>query len=525
MKFLTQQDIENIISLHQSGKYQEVIKRSKSLLKDLPNEIFLWNILGASHEQLNNLVEAQSSYERAVEINNQVPEILFNLGAIKFNLNDIEGALKNYDKALNLKSDFVEVFFNKGILFQHLGKFEEALVEYQKAINLQPGFYEVLNNIGSVYQQIGDLEKAIQVYEKSLTISSNARTHFNLAGALRNKGLLKASIAEYEKAISMEPKNPEFFSDIGDALWHDGEVAKARQFLEKAVEIDPLHEKANYQLAIFYYDNHLLKEAIPHFKKAKLYDSESRALYCLYKLEEFKEFEKYLKKAIGKIHSSPLLSTLSLHYSKNFNKPNMYNFCPNPLDFVMHVEVPELKINNGQLIHELLSDINAAEISDRQQSRLINGIQSSGNLFQRKEQSFLKLSEALKILIKNFYEFHKNNNCDFVKLFPKNISFSSSWFVRMKSGGHLKSHIHEDGWISGAVYLKIPKIRNNNEEGAIELSTDGDGYPKQHNNFPVKTILPNEGDVIFFPSSVFHRTIPFSSNEERICIAFDLKPT
>jgi hypothetical protein len=95
----------------------------------------------------------------------------------------------------------------------------------------------------------------------------------------------------------------------------------------------------------------------------------------------------------------------------------------------------------------------------------------------------------------------------------------------MKSGGHLKSHIHEDGWISGAVYLKIPKIRNNNEEGAIELSTDGDGYPKQHNNFPVKTILPNEGDVIFFPSSVFHRTIPFSSNEERICIAFDLKPT
>jgi hypothetical protein len=37
-------------------------------------------------------------------------------------------------------------------------------------------------------------------------------------------------------------------------------------------------------------------------------------------------------------------------------------------------------------------------------------------------------------------------------------------------------------------------------------------------------ILPEEGDVIFFPSSVFHRTIPFTSDEERICIAFDLKP-
>jgi hypothetical protein len=32
------------------------------------------------------------------------------------------------------------------------------------------------------------------------------------------------------------------------------------------------------------------------------------------------------------------------------------------------------------------------------------------------------------------------------------------------------------------------------------------------------------GDIVLFPSSLFHRTIPFNSNEERICIAFDLKP-
>tara|TARA_B110000305_G_scaffold32642_1_gene31776 strand:+ start:227 stop:376 length:150 start_codon:yes stop_codon:yes gene_type:complete len=43
--------------------------------------------------------------------------------------------------------------------------------------------------------------------------------------------------------------------------------------------------------------------------------------------------------------------------------------------------------------------------------------------------------------------------------------------------------------------------------------------------FPKKVIKPKEGDVIFFPSSVFHRTIPFESDEERICIAFDLKPS
>ncbi|WP_414673858.1 putative 2OG-Fe(II) oxygenase, partial [Methylophaga sp. UBA3595] len=42
--------------------------------------------------------------------------------------------------------------------------------------------------------------------------------------------------------------------------------------------------------------------------------------------------------------------------------------------------------------------------------------------------------------------------------------------------------------------------------------------------FPSKTIAPEVGDIVMFPSSVFHRTIPFNSDEERICIAFDLKP-
>ena len=150
---------------------------------------------------------------------------------------------------------------------------------------------------------------------------------------------------------------------------------------------------------------------------------------------------------------------------------------------------------------------------------------SSGNLFKREEVSFKKLAEALKKIIKKYLLRYKNEDNEFIKSFPKNILFSSAWYVRMQSGGHLTSHIHEDGWISGAVYLAIPKDSGpDGQEGAIELSSDGDEYPRLHDEFEKKVILPNVGDVIFFPSSVFHRTIPFNSKEERICIAFDVKP-
>jgi uncharacterized protein (TIGR02466 family) len=92
----------------------------------------------------------------------------------------------------------------------------------------------------------------------------------------------------------------------------------------------------------------------------------------------------------------------------------------------------------------------------------------------------------------------------------------------MQQGGHLTSHIHELGWISGAVYLAMPTNKSDPNEGRFEFGNHGDDYPQKHQNFPVNNVAPKVGDIVLFPSSLFHRTIPFNSNEERICIALPL---
>jgi hypothetical protein len=94
----------------------------------------------------------------------------------------------------------------------------------------------------------------------------------------------------------------------------------------------------------------------------------------------------------------------------------------------------------------------------------------------------------------------------------------------MRTGGHLTSHIHETGWLSGVLYLAMPPRSAGSQEGCIEFSTDGDGYPRPHAEFPVQVVSPTVGDIVLFPSSLFHRTIPFSAAQDRICIAFDVAP-
>lgn len=524
MKPISEKDTQRLMSFYQQGNYKSAVEESKKLIINYPKELILHNILGVCLERQGLFQPAAEAYKEALKINPAVPELQFNLGAMLYALNRWDDAIIHYKKAIDINPNFTEAFFNMGITYQSQALFEKAIESYENAVKLQPGFYEAIGNIGTIKQLQGDLDNAIKYFEKALNINEDGRGHYNLAGALRNHGSLSIAIVHYKKAIELNTNEPEFYSDLGDALWHDGQIKEANKFLRLAVKVSPSHLRANYQLAIFLYDNKMFEEAINYFEASQFQDWEERTLYCLYKLENFNQFEARLKKAVTHKNSSPFLATLSTHYSQNMKIEDTYNFCPNPLDFICHEKVPELTDKNSKLLYDLINDINTCKIGERKQKRLSYGVQSAGNLFKRPEKSFKSLEIALSKLIKSYFLKFKGVPCEFINSFPKEVEFSSSWFVKMQAGGHLSSHIHEDGWISGAVYLSIPQNINQQNEGGIELSTDGDEYPRMHDDFPRKILLPEVGDVIFFPSSVFHRTIPFDSDEERICIAFDLKP-
>ncbi|MGQ0443195.1 MAG: 2OG-Fe(II) oxygenase family protein, partial [Methylophilaceae bacterium] len=158
---------------------------------------------------------------------------------------------------------------------------------------------------------------------------------------------------------------------------------------------------------------------------------------------------------------------------------------------------------------------------------IYQGLISAVNFFTRPETSFRFLAALVKKEFLAYKAHYSDANCELIQSFPAELEFTSSWYVKMQQGGHLSAHIHEVGWISGAVYLAMPKANGN--EGAFEYGTHGDDYPilnpKTPLDFPVNHVTPKVGDIVLFPSSLFHRTIPFSANEERICIAFDLKPS
>lgn len=517
-------DIQRLIQLMNAGQLPQAEAMAATMAKQFPSIPVIQNILGSARAGLGKYAEAIPCFQFLVGVDPNAPELQFNLALMCANAGQLALAETHYKRAIQLNPKFTDAHFNLGFLLQSQQRWSEAADSYQKALSLQPNFVEAMGNLGAVMQQQGRLDEAIAQYRQALSIRPDALGYFNLGTALRNAGQLEEAMVSFRRALEINPHYAEAYSNLGDALWHYGDLNAAVDCFNNALAIDSNNPSANYNLGVFLYDNRELERAITHFERAKVGDWRERVLYCLYKTKQFDRFESMLKELSGDVNTSPLLATLSTHYAINFGKEDQYNFCKAPLDFVYHGSIPELSEPNSPLLAALLRDIEQAEISQRKQSRLVNGIQSSGNLFKRPEASFRTLSELVARTIRDYYQHFAHHDCMFIRAFPKEIEFSSSWYVKMRSGGHLGSHIHEEGWISGAVYLAIPNRIASPEEGCIELSTHGDDYPLEHPNFPTRLVAPKVGDVCFFPSSVFHRTIPFSADEHRICIAFDLKP-
>lgn len=519
----SQGEIQQVISLVGAGHLAQAEAAARALLRACPNALVAHNLLGVALEQQGKYAEAATSYRNALAIEPNIAEIRFNLGVVLDRLGKPEEAAAQYRKAIALKPGLAVAHFNLGTLLQAQGRLDEAAACYRSAAQIEPGFVEAHGNLGTLLQQQGRVDEAVTAYRAALAVRPDATLQFNLGTALRTQGHLDAAAASFRAAIELQPGYAQAYNNLGETLRDQGRMDEAVRCYRTALEIDPAQAEAGYNLGEYLYFAGELEEAVAYFDKSPRWDAAERALYCLYKAGRFEDFAQRLDAALARPHTSPLLATLSTHYATNFGVADRYGFCPAPLEFIHHSRIDALAEPGSPLLADLLRDITHTEIAERKQGRLYYGIQSAGNLLKRPEASFQALAALLREKIGEYRARFAGADCQLVRAFPESIEFSSSWYLRMRQGGHLTSHIHEEGWISGCVYLALPD-KCEGHAGSIEFSTHGDDYPQRHTDFPARIVDQAVGDIVLFPSSLFHRTIPFESDEDRVCVAFDVKP-
>ncbi len=128
------------------------------------------------------------------------------------------------------------------------------------------------SNLALIYCGDGRLDDAIALYHRSLefapTPKCSADIHYNLANALGALGQNEEAIAEYRKAIKLNPDFAEAHGNLGTALANSGRLDEAvAQFL-KALKLKPDNAGINDNLGMAYYQQGKTAAAVVHWREA-----------------------------------------------------------------------------------------------------------------------------------------------------------------------------------------------------------------------------------------------------------------
>jgi hypothetical protein len=101
----------------------------------------------------------------------------------------------------------------------------------------------------------------------------------------------------------------------------------------------------------------------------------------------------------------------------------------------------------------------------------------------------------------------------------QNFAIASAWSVRLNRGGFHVNHVHPEGWISSAFYVRVPGDLQGTE-GLLKFGEPGP--PTVPHLAPEHLVKPEPGLLVLFPSYMWHGTVPFDSAEKRLSCAFDI---
>ncbi|CAN5284923.1 hypothetical protein BH09PSE2_BH09PSE2_25450 [soil metagenome] len=104
-------------------------------------------------------------------------------------------------------------------------------------------------------------------------------------------------------------------------------------------------------------------------------------------------------------------------------------------------------------------------------------------------------------------------------------AYAGAWSVRLRAGGGRHAdHVHPAGWLSSACYIDVPHgAQGEDRAGWIRFGEPGTPTrpPLEAEHF----VRPEPGRLVLFPSYMWHGVTPFSGEEPRLTVAFDLVPS
>ena len=453
-------------------------------------------------------------------------KLLADIGAGKKQYDD---AIRQYREVLKRNPEYVEASIALASVLSICEAYDEAILLLLD-LNAKKKNPSAYYQLALCYFEKREYTLAVDAFQEAIAL----RPLYRAAHSQLNELLFQLNDTEhfgksYVAVLSSHPEQHDLRADFIEILTNAGNETELSRYLNEGLELAPKHtrllaQKAQRLANSEHYDEALtLSESV--FEALPNLDNGIALVKVALKVAAYDK----VTKVINFLKSSYPDNQLVLAYEATCLKLTNRAAYDRYVRFEHVVKAFTLPVPQGyddlagylKDLKQLLVSMHTTNTQPLTQT-LQKGTQTPGRLLERKDPLLEKLKWSYEQIIEQYIAelpddehhpfFGRKRNC---------FVITGSWSVKLHDQGFHVNHVHPDGWISSACYIAVPDSLSDSE-GCIRFGQ----CPLElgENDEPSISITPKAGQLVLFPSYMWHGTLPYFSTQMRLTAPFDVVP-
>lgn len=429
----------------------------------------------------------------------------------------------------------VKSLFEQAVEIHRKGDLQKASDLYAQILQAKPGFTPAINNIALIARDMGRLDLAYNMLRESL------RHDAHNVETLANTGLVALQLRDFAGAenylrhlLHHKPDQFDARLKLGLALYGQNKFDDAANVFRALLKHQPANFDLLYNLGVVGVRLGDVQSALDYFQRAL--DVRPGDIGTLNQMAEQWLLQKDLIKAaeyLDRSLAAPVMNNRALSLkSVLFNLggdaaalENLYRY--DQLLMISQVQPGESFGNTEEFNRRLIECLDQQVTMERDPAgqATVNGLHSR-TITHLQDPVMIEMNRLIGAAFEKAAQSASTVNDHPYPAWLPRRQILDSWTIRLRAGGFQRAHIHPRAWLSGCYYVKVPAaVHDSRDQHAGWI-----GFGSPDEKYGVKESLctrlhePQAGDIVTFPSYFWHHTVPFSGDEERISLAFDICP-
>ncbi|MGB9635818.1 MAG: tetratricopeptide repeat protein [Thermoplasmata archaeon] len=206
--------------------------------------------------------------------------IYYLLGCSHFEKKEFREALEYLERTVSENPDFAEGYVKLGFAHIEMGERERGLKMLEHALEIAPENWRIHYLLAKGKLEAGEILDAKEHIQKAIQLKEDAAVFVLFGRVLAIEGETEKAIAEFGKAVDINPACFEGWYYKGKVLFEKKELEKAISALEMATQINPWHYNSHLYRGLAFEELKKYEKAIECYQEIlKVFPNDYTALF------------------------------------------------------------------------------------------------------------------------------------------------------------------------------------------------------------------------------------------------------